>query len=483
MGRVQGVPQAVDDAMLAAVVRGAGDAMGIIDETGVIHYVNEFGARHFGFTPDELVGTNFVDLTHPDDLERNIEMMVTSAEEDEGRDWFSPPVLTRARQRGGGYCFVSVTGSVVARTDEHVYLSILLRPADDFVAMHAALRATIDSSEPDEVLERILEIVRWQQDRPFVCLVRRVDGELRLLGDDLPRDLCGEAWATGSPWDEAWKGEPSRGTAGELPPELRDIAVEHGLHQFWIRPVQRAGHDVAAVFTLWYPTAGRSLLAWELTIDFMIDATSVALAYHDQRVQLEHVARHDALTGLPNRRAFLGAIADLVAVAHGAGAIEPVSGIADHEPCAVLYIDLDGFKPVNDRFGHSAGDAILAAVGDRLRMIVSPADLVARLGGDEFCILRRNTTTDDAVALADHVLAELAKPFPFVAGDVVDNSAAVAPARRSQPVVGDQMFASIGASIGIAVGRSTDADGLVGRADRALYTAKSLGGRTTHLAD
>ena len=140
--------------MLAAVVRGAGDAMGIIDDTGVICYVNEFAARHFGYTPEQLVGTNFVELTHPDDLERNIEMMVMSAEQGEGQDWFSPPVLTRARHRDGAFRYVSVTGSVVARTDDRVYLSILIRPADDFVAMHAALRATIDSSEPDEVQDQ-----------------------------------------------------------------------------------------------------------------------------------------------------------------------------------------------------------------------------------------------------------------------------------------------------------------------------------------
>jgi len=98
--------------MLAAVVRGAGDAMGIIDDTGLIRFVDVFGARHFGMTAEELIGTNFVDLTHPDDLERNIEMMVTSAEEGEGGEWFSPPVLTRVRHRDGTYRYVSVTGSV-----------------------------------------------------------------------------------------------------------------------------------------------------------------------------------------------------------------------------------------------------------------------------------------------------------------------------------------------------------------------------------
>jgi len=474
-GLVRNASLAVDNEMLAAVVTGAGEAIGIIDDTGLIHYVNHFGARHLGFTPDELIGTNFVDLTHPDDLERNIEMIVTSGRGEEGGDWFSPPVLTRARHRDGTYRYVSVTGSVVARTEHQVFLSILLHPADDFVAMHAALQATIDASAPDEVLERILEITRWQRDRPFVSLVRRTENGPSLLGDALPRELGGETWAAGSPWDAAWKGEPCRGTADDLRPELRDIAAAHNLHAFWIRPVRRAGHDVAAVFTIWYPTHGRSLLAWELTIDFMIDAMSVALAYHDQRVLLEHSARHDALTGLPNRRAFLSAIAELV--------VQPEPAGAAAELCAVLYIDLDGFKPVNDSFGHGAGDVILAEVGDRLRATVLPSDLVARLGGDEFCIFRSGTSDDDAMALAGRVLGELGRPFPFLAGDVIDRAAAAAPARRSQPVAGERLSAAIGASIGVAVGPSAEAEDLVARADRALYTAKSLGGRTAHLAD
>jgi len=463
----------VDEAMLAAVIRGAGETMGIIDETGVIRFVNEYGARLFGFTPEQLIGTNLFDLTHPDDLERNIEMMVTSDEEDEGPDWFSPRVLTRGRNRDGTYRYVSVTGGVVARTDEHVYHSILLRPVDDFVALHAALRATVESSVADDVLERILEIIRLQRDRPLVCLARWVEDDLVMLGDPLPRELCEESRAPGSPWVRAWKGEPSRGTADELPAELREVAAEHGVQAFWIRPVQRGGHDVEAVITVWYPTTGRSLLAWELTIDFMIDAASVAIAFQDQRMQLEHLARHDPLTDLPNRRAFLDEIAKLAAG----------DDLGAAEPCAVLYIDLDGFKPVNDSFGHGAGDAILTEVGDRLRTIASPGDLVARLGGDEFCIVRSGTTSDEAVDLAGRVLAALTEPFPFVVGDVVDRAAAAAPMRRAQPIPGEHRSASIGASIGIAVGSSADAEDLLVRADRALYTAKSLGGRTAHLTD
>lgn len=135
--------------------------MGIIDDTGVIHYVNDFGAGYLGPAPEDLVGTNFVELTHPDDLRRNIEMMVTSTQEEEGRDWFSPPVLRAARHRDGTYRFVTVTGSVVARTDDRVFLSVLLRPADDFrghaggAAGHRGCHGIRTGARP-----RILQIIR-----------------------------------------------------------------------------------------------------------------------------------------------------------------------------------------------------------------------------------------------------------------------------------------------------------------------------------
>ena len=135
-----------DEALLAAVVRGAGDAMGIIDETGQILYANDCAARQYGHLAEELVGKNLLELAHPDDVERGIEMLATSIEGDHEAGWFAPPVLARAKSRDGSYRYVAITGSVIARTDAHTYLSVLLRPADDFVAMHASLRSMVSSS-------------------------------------------------------------------------------------------------------------------------------------------------------------------------------------------------------------------------------------------------------------------------------------------------------------------------------------------------
>jgi diguanylate cyclase (GGDEF)-like protein len=96
--------------------------------------------------------------------------------------------------------------------------------------------------------------------------------------------------------------------------------------------------------------------------------------------QSEHRSEHDALTGLPNRVRFLRGLNGLLAARQGAGTV------------AVLFLDLDGFKPVNDRYGHAAGDHVLTVVAERIRGAIRASDLAARLGGDEFVV---------AVALAD----------------------------------------------------------------------------------
>lgn len=160
--------------------------------------------------------------------------------------------------------------------------------------------------------------------------------------------------------------------------------------------------------------------------------------------RLDYLARHDTLTGLPNRMHFQeGMDAALV-------------GLDPDKPLAVLSIDLDDFKLVNDTLGHLAGDALLREVAGRLNRCTTARDLLARLGGDEFALLAPMERPQDAAAMAQAILAALAKPFE-IDGETV----------------------SIGASIGIAIaprdGQSTES--LLQYADVALYRVKSDKGR------
>ncbi len=147
---------------------------------------------------------------------------------------------------------------------------------------------------------------------------------------------------------------------------------------------------------------------------------------------LHAMATSDALTGLPNRAACLTTL---------------TAALAARDRLAVLFCDLDGFKPVNDRLGHAAGDALLIAVADRLRGCLRENDLVSRFGGDEFVILCRS---DDVDAVCERIRTMVAQPFR-VAGDEVH----------------------IGVSVGVAhAAPGSTTDDVIGRADLAMYAAK-----------
>ncbi|HEX2831329.1 MAG TPA: diguanylate cyclase [Burkholderiales bacterium] len=163
-----------------------------------------------------------------------------------------------------------------------------------------------------------------------------------------------------------------------------------------------------------------------------------------KEAQLEHIAHHDPLTSLPNRKLLIDRCN--VALVRAARA---------HRSCAVLCVDLDRFKPVNDRHGHGVGDELLCMVALRLQGCVRASDTVARIGGDEFVVLLDDITRrEDAVHIAAKVNAVLSAPFD---------------------VMGHEL--RIAASVGIAISPEHGADTatLMRHGDKALYAAKDAG--------
>ena len=184
---------------------------------------------------------------------------------------------------------------------------------------------------------------------------------------------------------------------------------------------------------------------------FMTIQQDITLASHE-RDAMRQMAYYDSLTGLPNRARFLELFTHELAIAR-----------AESTQLALMFLDLDGFKAVNDRLGHAAGDKLLNAVAERLVGAVRKSDIVARMSGDEFTILLTHLEQTGVVEmLAQHLVASIDGPFAI-----------------------DGQRVNIHVSLGIAFfpthGLSTDA--LLSHSDAAMYKAKAQGGAQYCVAD
>jgi diguanylate cyclase (GGDEF)-like protein/PAS domain S-box-containing protein len=294
------------------------------------------------------------------------------------------------------------------------------------LAAENELLASLLQGDPiEQLLQRCCELVE--------AGVSEATAAIWLVGDEgdlelVPRSSGGE--------DEPWL--PGR----LLPPLTTEIQVrEDGSTARWIRAVVDGEGDLLGMLVVSFARRVVPGPAETQVVELVARLASMAVRSHRSNSALSLAATRDALTGLPNRALFLDRVAR--ALAFGSSRI------------AVLFVDLDRFKSVNDTCGHAAGDDVLQEAARRLQDSVRPDDTVARLGGDEFAVLC--TGVDDheqAIVLARRLLESLAAPFEV-----------------------RQRTFHIGASIGIAVGGPGGRpETFLRDADAAMYRAKSDGG-------
>lgn len=189
---------------------------------------------------------------------------------------------------------------------------------------------------------------------------------------------------------------------------------------------------VPAIFYVW-------LMIWMgFIVRFLTDKLS------QQKQAMEHMALHDPLTGLPNRNLLDDRLNKMLAVAR-----------RKQRPFTIVMIDLDGFKKVNDTFGHAIGDELLKEVSQRLNACLRPHDIVCRVGGDEFILLLDDMQNDSSLDICERVSVEIAKPI-LIQGIQIN----------------------IGSSMGV-VKYSEQSDSpktLIHKADQAMYVVKGAGG-------
>jgi len=292
-------------------------------------------------------------------------------------------------------------------------------------------RAARAAAERRSSQKRLLDVV---DNAPFGALVCALDRHGLLSVVHVNRaasEVLGidAELLVGKPIDQAF----SALSGGSLLATFEEIASEGGRHHARSVPYYADGHSGTL-----------ELHAFQISPNSMAVFFSDVTQRNREHVQIHQMAFHDDLTKLPNRKLLLDRLGVALAGAQRRGT-----------QVALLFIDLDNFKPLNDRFGHGLGDDLLIAVGQRLMQCARASDTVARFGGDEFTVLVPDVlNTEQVETVARKLVAALAEPF----------------------MIGTRSIC-VTASIGVAMTADDDrcAETLIERADNAMYRAKRAG--------
>ena len=397
-----------------AVIEGMGDGVMVLDTRHRIVDINPAAQRIIGRSASEVIGQPAAQVLsgRPDLVERYCD--VTEAREE---------VVLGAGE--AQRCFDLCISPLYNRRGRLTGRLIVLRDITERKAAENALR------ESEERFRQVAENARewiWEVDaHGLYTYASPVVGEI--LGYK-PEEVVGRKhfYDLFHPEDQG---------------ELKKAAFEvFGKKQPFREFINRNVHKNGAA--VWLSTSGVPMLGEAGSLIGYRGADTDITERRQAQEVIRRIAYHDDLTGLPNRRLFRDRVALALARSH-----------RNRQSVAVMMLDLDHFKDVNDTLGHSVGDRLLRAVGDRLAGLLRQSDTVARMGGDEFLLLLPEISgREDAARVARKALEAFRKPFVF-----------------------DDHKLNITTSIGIALypGDGEDGDTLIKNADIAMYRAKDQG--------
>jgi diguanylate cyclase (GGDEF)-like protein len=346
----------------------------------------------------------------------------------------------------------ALVGSRTERNQEREKNDALGRSARLDAQRSRILEMTGKHEPLPNILESVCSLIQQQLPGSVAAVSLFQEGRLHeIVGLGLPGALVQEHLASredeaGASWDAFRSGEPVYSEIATDPSwgSLRDATVAQGLRFCWSHPVRSSTGQVLATVDVYFRSRRRLEGNETGILRGAAQLASVVIEHRHLYDKLAFQSQRDALTELPNRRLLQERLEGTLAEA------ERLGGVA-----AVLMIDLDWFKQVNDQFGHRAGDAVLRAVGQRLAHSIRQGDTVARVGGDEFTVVLSSVSSaEEAERGARRILEKLLQPISLGDRDA-------------------QIAASIGISMFPADGQ--DATTLIRHADLALYQVKSRG--------
>ncbi|HEY3673708.1 MAG TPA: EAL domain-containing protein [Acidimicrobiia bacterium] len=457
---------AESEARFRALVQHATDIVIVLSDRGVVTYISPAIDAVFGKTAESLIGTSFVDYLDEDGIAQSMALhdtllahpaqpVPTEFRVPDGEEWrWIEATWTNQLREPAVRGFV---GNLRDITDR--------KRANAFGAAETHVLELILSGAP--VPETLTRIVRALETYipDGAGSIRLLAAESRILecvaAPSLPADYVTEVKGHTTAADvETFLSATETSVLRDIEhegarPELNALCIRNGLLGIWSAPIRSPdGTEFLGLFSFFVRTV-RTPRASELAIlERARDLASLAIDRDARTKELGRLALHDTLTGLPNRA---------LAQDRLEHALDRLAQTEDDSLVAVLFVDLDRFKLVNDGLGHDAGDELLVAVSRRLAASVRRQDTVARIGGDEFVVLCEDLRDEDqAIELADRAAQAFTEPFALSRAEV-----------------------TVSASIGVAVtNRSSDrASNLLQDADAAMYRAKRRGGARHELFD
>jgi len=391
--------------------------MALMDKTGHFTHVNQVWLDYLGYSDEELRQRSNTDITHPDDREESARRLQELVNGECERYRLEKRYIGHDGQVLWGDLSVSGIRSAGGEIEEimGVVLDITARKRNE-VQMRIAQVVMDAASEGIMVTDADNHIIAVNPG------YSRITGysEVESLGCK-PEDLLKSGKQDEDFYARMWAGINASGRwSGELLNRRRDGSLYH--HGMTIDRVQDAHGVVSHYVATFNDISGRK--------------------FHER--ELEYQAQHDPLTGLPNRMLFYDRLQQAMAHTERSG-----------DSMALLFVDLDGFKPINDELGHDAGDQVLRQMAERLRQSTRGEDTVARIGGDEFVlILSAMRSPQSGREVAGKVLESLAVPLS---------------------VQGQEVHLTGSAGLVYHHGESLNPDELIHLADQAMYRAKDQG--------
>lgn len=457
-----GLPLQSSDELFSALVENAFDIMIIVNTDGMICYANPSVERVLGYKPAELIGDQLPARIHPDDVSK-VDALLEQIRSGDAESVMEPQILeVRVRHKDESW---RVLESVFKALDTPSVMGIVINSrdisdrklAETFRAgQHGVLEMIAADAPLPDILASLVRMVELQS-KGMLCSVLLLDEDGKHVrhgaGPSLPRDYTKAIDGApvgpraGSCGTAIYRGEQVIVSDIQQDPlweDYRELAGRFGLRACWSTPIFSSHGRILGTFAMYYREVRSPSPFEQRLIDIGTRIAGIAIERKDAELRIRHMAHHDALTGLPNRAKLQNDMTQVIEQAR-----------SGQYMAALLFIDLDRFKHVNDSLGHQIGDHLLQAVAGRLQHCLRTGDSVARLGGDEFVIcLPKLRSSNEARVVANKVLDALNVIF------VVD---------------GHEL--QIGGSVGISVYPTDgqDVDTLTGAADAAMYHAKESG--------